>query len=709
MTPPATPSDPLPPDDAASADGPAEGAPHHSLTVVARTDTGLVRSTNQDSMFAGTRLLVVADGMGGHAAGDKASRLVVEAFTPLDADPPGQDLTTPLLHAMRAGNASIADMVDAHPELDGMGTTVTAMLFDGGRAALCHVGDSRAYLYRGGVLHQLTHDDTFVQSLVDDGRITEHQAHEHPQRNLLLRALTGLDLTPLLTEREIRPGDRYMLCSDGLSGVVDPESIADALAHPDPEIAADTLIQLALVCGAPDNVTTIVADVVATGADEPDAARPAHPGADDAATTNPIARLTREMPRVPLPPIPEEPAAAAERLADADLDDSDLEDDDLDDADLDDDDAADDIDDDDPDTTDGTGDAGDTDEDADDGSDHDATDTADAGADHAGAAASAAPHTPATKKPDRAPRKTDTRRAHWYRRGAFIVAAAIALAAVISVSTIWVRHQYYVSDQGNVVVVFRGVNGSLLGWSFATFEETSCAGATDCTPMKVSDLQPGAQNQVRSGIKATSLKDARTVVERLSDQLLPPCPVPTSASDSAGLGTDTYDAPASAGGTSTLEATPTTTEPGASAAATPAPSPTTTRTPESTPRAPEPADIGAPGVGAASLAALGRASAENAAAPRQAELARAADRASAPRTHTTGDETRSAATTPASAATPGGESRADHASASVFALEAAEAAHAAAAASAAATSDTVTATPLAPATETPGVTCRTVP
>src|SRR5699024_50253 len=135
-----------------------------------------------------------ADGMGGHAAGDKASRLVVDAFTPLNTQVPTDDLLAGLIAATRAGNKAIADMVEENPEFDGMGTTLTAMLFDGDRAGLAHVGDSRAYLAREGVLHQLTHDDSFVQSLIDEGRITEHQAHEHPQRNLLLRALTGADL-----------------------------------------------------------------------------------------------------------------------------------------------------------------------------------------------------------------------------------------------------------------------------------------------------------------------------------------------------------------------------------------------------------------------------------------------------------------------------------------------------------------------------------
>jgi protein phosphatase len=143
-----------------------------------------------------------------------------------------------------------------------MGTTLTAILFAGGRLGLCHVGDSRAYLVRDGQMSQITHDDTFVQTLIDDGRITPEEANSHPQRSLLLRALNGQEVEPDLSMREARVGDRYMLCSDGLSGVVSEETLAEALKDPDPEATADRLIELALRSGGPDNVTVIVADVI---------------------------------------------------------------------------------------------------------------------------------------------------------------------------------------------------------------------------------------------------------------------------------------------------------------------------------------------------------------------------------------------------------------------------------------------------------------
>ncbi|MGH3932207.1 MAG: protein phosphatase 2C domain-containing protein [Pseudonocardiaceae bacterium] len=232
------------------------------LRYAARSDRGLVRQNNQDAVYAGPRLLALADGMGGHAAGEVASKVVIAAFAPLDDDQPGNDLLDQLHQATRAGNAAISELVREDPEREGMGTTLTAVLFGGNKLGLAHVGDSRAYLLREGAFSQITHDDTFVQSLIDEGRITEDEANHHPQRSLLLKALTGHDVEPSLTVREARAGDRYLLCSDGLSGVVSAETLAEALRIPDPHACADRLIELALKSGGPDNVTCIVADVV---------------------------------------------------------------------------------------------------------------------------------------------------------------------------------------------------------------------------------------------------------------------------------------------------------------------------------------------------------------------------------------------------------------------------------------------------------------
>jgi len=293
------------------------------LRYSARSDRGLVRQNNQDSVYAGPRLLALADGMGGHAAGEVASKLVIAALVPLDDDEPGDDLLGELAEATAQGNDAITELVAEEPDLDGMGTTLTAVLFAGSRIGMVHVGDSRAYLFRDGVLTQITRDDTFVQSLIDEGRITEDEAASHPQRSLLLRALTGHDVEPALTVREARSGDRYLLCSDGLSGVVSAETLAEALTIPDPQDCSDRLIELALKGGGPDNVTCIVADVVDVDYGEHDPiyggaagdGRADPPPGDSAAARASAATLTRSEPEPRSAPAVSEPARRKPRRA----------------------------------------------------------------------------------------------------------------------------------------------------------------------------------------------------------------------------------------------------------------------------------------------------------------------------------------------------------------------------------------------------------
>jgi serine/threonine protein phosphatase PrpC len=253
------------------------------LRYAARSDRGLVRSSNQDSVYAGPRLLALADGMGGHAAGEVASKVVIASLAPLDDDEPGDDLLSQLREAVSHGNAAISELVAGDPNLDGMGTTLTAVLFSGTRLGLVHVGDSRAYLYRSGQLAQITRDDSFVNELLEQGRITEEEAATHPQRSLLLKALTGHEVEPSLTVREARAGDRYLLCSDGLSGMVSNETLGDAIQIPDAQDCADRMIELALKGGGTDNVTVIIADVVDVdfGEDAPIVGGAAGDGSDE--------------------------------------------------------------------------------------------------------------------------------------------------------------------------------------------------------------------------------------------------------------------------------------------------------------------------------------------------------------------------------------------------------------------------------------------
>ncbi|HEU4346311.1 MAG TPA: PP2C family serine/threonine-protein phosphatase [Actinoplanes sp.] len=233
-----------------------------ALRYAVRSDRGLMRTNNEDSVYAGPRLLALADGMGGHAAGEVASNVVISALAHLDEDRPIDDLISTLRDATADANNHLRDLVIQDPNLDGMGTTLTALLVAGQRVGLVHVGDSRAYLVRGGQLSQITHDDTFVQALIDEGRLTEEEASSHPQRSLILHALNGSDVEPDLSIREVRIGDRYLLCSDGLSDVVSPDTLLEALQLPDPHESADRLVELALRAGGPDNVTCIVADVI---------------------------------------------------------------------------------------------------------------------------------------------------------------------------------------------------------------------------------------------------------------------------------------------------------------------------------------------------------------------------------------------------------------------------------------------------------------
>ena len=233
-----------------------------ALNFVAVSDRGLVRANNEDSAYAGPHLLVLADGMGGHAAGEVASQLMVEHLEHLDRDPEDADMLALLGAAAEDGNAAIEASVAEHPEQAGMGTTLTATMFNGRELGLIHVGDSRGYVLRKGELRQLTVDDTFVQALVDGGKLAPEDVSSHPQKSLILKAYTGRAVEPHLELVQVKPGDRVLLCSDGLSDPVTQQTIQLALGDGTPEMAANRLIELALRSGGPDNVTVVVAEVV---------------------------------------------------------------------------------------------------------------------------------------------------------------------------------------------------------------------------------------------------------------------------------------------------------------------------------------------------------------------------------------------------------------------------------------------------------------
>jgi protein phosphatase len=239
--------------------------PRLGISYATRSDIGRTRPHNEDRAYAGARLLAVADGYGA-AGGEPASAAAIEALKPLDTEVPAGDLLNALERAITSADAAVREFVAADPAHAGRGTTLTAMVLSGSQLALVHVGDCRAYLLRGGDLFQITHDHTMVQSLIDEGRLTPDEAASHPERLLLLRALSGAGVEPDLHLREARAGDRYLLCSDGLSTVVDTATVKEVLRTvADPDAAVLRLVELANAGGGPDNVTCVVADVTELG------------------------------------------------------------------------------------------------------------------------------------------------------------------------------------------------------------------------------------------------------------------------------------------------------------------------------------------------------------------------------------------------------------------------------------------------------------
>ena len=410
------------------------------LRYAARSDRGLVRNNNQDSVYAGPRLLAVADGMGGHAAGEVASKVVIASLAHVDDDEPGDDLLGKLRDAVAAGNGAISELVASDPDLEGMGTTLTAVLFAGNRLGLVHIGDSRAYLLRESMFAQITHDDTFVQSLIDEGRITPDEAATHPQRSLLLRALTGHDFEPSLTVREARAGDRFLLCSDGLSGVVSQETLDEAIRIPDPQACADRMIELALKGGGPDNVTVIVADVqdVDFGDDYPIVGGAAGDGSEDHT-----------------PP----PDSAASR---------------------------------------------------------------------ASAITQQRPQMPQRMEAPPAPAPDPKRKKRTAIKAFAIIFLLLILVGAAGVGgKLWLNTQFYVgATENGQVAIFRGLNGTVLGFKLSSKVEDSCPpGSTGCTQITVKDLQEAGRKTISDGIRSDNgIEGARAAVRMLrSAHMLPLC------------------------------------------------------------------------------------------------------------------------------------------------------------------------------------------
>ncbi|WP_449374259.1 PP2C family protein-serine/threonine phosphatase [Arthrobacter psychrolactophilus] len=233
------------------------------LRYAARSHVGLVRAKNDDSAYAGRYLAVVADGMGGHAGGDVASASTVLDLIHLDHNHHDDEAGTHLADEIQSANSLLSELVHVNPKLAGMGTTVTALLLSDERLAYAHIGDSRAYRLRDGVFEQLSTDHTFVQRMIDEGRMTEAEAEVHPHKNVLMRVLGDVDASPELDLKyfDAIPGDRWLLCSDGLN-FVRHEMVEEVIRNTKSLAStAETLIDLTLAAGSPDNVTVVVFDI----------------------------------------------------------------------------------------------------------------------------------------------------------------------------------------------------------------------------------------------------------------------------------------------------------------------------------------------------------------------------------------------------------------------------------------------------------------
>jgi protein phosphatase len=540
------------------------------LRIASHSEVGLVRKMNQDSGYASPHLLVVADGMGGAAAGDLASAVAIDSIKRLDTpdlltgssggetsvvgadgsaarptDGTEQTVVVPLVDGapveqgpaglnpllgrfaatVAEANGRIADLVAADYALEGMGTTVTGAVFDGQRIGLVHIGDSRAYLLRDGRLERLTHDHSWVQSLVDDGKISADEAAYHPHRSLLLKVLNGQPANdPDLTTVELRAGDRLLFCSDGLCGLVDDPRIADLAAHPDLEVAVTDLVDAALAAGGIDNITVILAEAVRDAEPASTGDRAAEDEDEDTAVRPVVAAAVvlgaaaeRDIPSVPrrtslVPGLPP-----------------------------------------------------DDDEDEDDEDDED-----DTPANGTGATVAKAP--PATRDDESRYAPGPPARRPIVRTLLVGLAKQLVAAAGLGTGYAWTRTQYFVGAAGEQVAIYQGLPDGIPGLQLAQVYEVQ--------DLPVASLPPYYQAQVAAGIEVASVDAARVTVEQLRE-MARRCAQPTpSPRPSATPRTTTTPKPTATPSTSTggapsgPAATPTTSLTLAPpSTATPAPSP----------------------------------------------------------------------------------------------------------------------------------------
>ena len=293
------------------ASGPEPAARPLIMRFAARSDVGRIRTKNDDSAYAGRHLAVVADGMGGHAGGDVASAATVLDMIHLDRPDYHGDAGTTLADEIQTANSLLSELVHIDPKLAGMGTTVTALLLAEGKLHFAHIGDSRAYRLRDGAFEQVSVDHTFVQRLIDEGRLRPEEAETHPHKNVLMRVLGDVDASPELDldTLDVTPGERWLLCSDGLNYVAAHAVERTVRETKDLRECVETLVELTLEAGSPDNVTVVMVEIVAETPDDvstaavevipaataaPPAAAAATAGKKDPAAAAPDAGGTKE-------------------------------------------------------------------------------------------------------------------------------------------------------------------------------------------------------------------------------------------------------------------------------------------------------------------------------------------------------------------------------------------------------------------------------
>jgi protein phosphatase len=580
------------------------------LRYAARSDVGRIRAKNDDSAYVGRHLAVVADGMGGHAGGDVASAATVLDMIHLDTDDYDDDAGTVLADEIQTANSLLSELVHINPKLAGMGTTVTALLLAEGKLHFAHIGDSRAYRLRDGEFEQISVDHTFVQRLIDEGRLRPEEAETHPHKNVLMRVLGDVDASPELdlATIDVQPGERWLLCSDGLNYVAGHAVERTVRETPDLRECVETLVDLTLEAGAPDNVTVVMVEIVeetpddvstaavdivpdagqpdaitgtkAAAADEAAAAPPAGPAATAAPGAVPAdAKPDSTPPAAPAPATPApaaaEPASAGERAAA---------------------------------------------EGAEKPSNEPATSTDPHLGEHLSAEVlreelSSRPHilvgaavaaaetgsiptiagrtvarraaTVLTHKSDQARDEADEfaparRPRRWLTLG--IAGAAILVLAVgLWLGYAWTQTRYYIGEFDQRVAIFNGVSQRLGPIQLSTLEAV--------TDIRMDSLPQFSQQRVRQTVPARDLYDAQRIVKNLertgstapSDECLTPSPTATPSASATGKATGTATAKATASPKPTSTASPKATSaakptasPAATAGAAATPTPTAT-------------------------------------------------------------------------------------------------------------------------------------